>query len=173
MKVACARPENNIAAASAPSGDGSLRFPMSSFDSVVMRLVSPRPTGSQWPAVQDSEPGASAAPDQRSAGTGAGSRPSAQGSQPVIRLVVGLSRHLPFDRRPRRSHPGGGVPQRSGGPDAHRSPGQGSRAADVRTTAKPEPSRSNRPGSSADSRWVSMCGEDVHRKGRSPARGSC
>ena len=35
--MACARPENNIAAVSARSGDGSLRLRISSLDSIVMR----------------------------------------------------------------------------------------------------------------------------------------
>jgi hypothetical protein len=38
-------------------------------------------------------------------------RPSARPS-----IVVGLSRHLPFDRRPRRSHPGGRGPAAVRGP---------------------------------------------------------
>jgi hypothetical protein len=56
--VACARSENNIAAVSARSGDGSLRLRMSSFDSIVMRARESTPTGSQRQAAQDSEPGA-------------------------------------------------------------------------------------------------------------------
>ena len=73
--MARARPENNIAAVSARSGDGSLRLRLSSFDSIVMRARESSPTGSQRQAfrIRARRP---AAPDQRSAGTGAGSRPS-------------------------------------------------------------------------------------------------
>ena len=56
--MARARPENNIAAVSARSGDGSLRLRMLSFDSIVMRARESTPHGSQRQAVQDSEPGA-------------------------------------------------------------------------------------------------------------------
>ena len=70
---------------------------ISSLDSIVMR-VSPRPTAPDG-ARTGFRARSAAAPDQRSAGTGAGSRPSAQRSHPAIRLVVGTSRYRPFDRR--------------------------------------------------------------------------
>ena len=87
---------------------------ISSLDSIVMRGQS-TPHCSRQP-VRGFRARSAAAPDQRSGGTGAGSRQSAQRSHPAIRLVVGPSRRRPFDRRPPRSHPGGRGPAAVWGP---------------------------------------------------------
>ena len=87
---------------------------MSSFDSIVMRARESTPNWLPVAGRSGFRARRPAAPDQRSAGTGAGSRPSAQRAYPA--LVVGLSRHLPSDRRPRRSHPGGRGPAAVRGP---------------------------------------------------------
>ena len=110
---------------SARSGDESPRLPMSSFYSIVMRARESTPTGSKRQAVQDSDQ-APCSIGSAIGRTGAGSRPSAQRSHPAIRLIVGLSRHLPFDRRPRRSHPGGRDPAAVRGPASV--PGSSSKA---------------------------------------------
>ena len=56
--VVCARPDNNVAAVSARSGDGSLAYACRPFNSIVIRTRESTPHGFQRQAVQDSRPGA-------------------------------------------------------------------------------------------------------------------